>query len=229
MKNNIILLFFLLILIGCKKNKGTEQSGPSPKSVTLLLPKSDEVCALGAIVADKSKISFSWSKDENSDKYEVVVKDLKTGNSNTHETTDTKLDISLPVNTPFSWYVRSKSSKNSGSSQSAVWKFYTSGPGIVSFAPFPADKLVPTLKQDVTAVNGKVTLSWVGSHVDNNIQGYDIYLSKNMNNLTLIKENQVSSPLSIDVTSGKTYFWRVITKDKNGNQSDSGLYQFTVL
>ncbi|RZJ99315.1 MAG: hypothetical protein EOO43_26885 [Flavobacterium sp.] len=193
------------------------------------MPISNEVCALGPIEAGKSKISFSWSKDENSDKYEVIVKDLKSGNSNTYETTDLKLDISLPVNTPFSWYVRSKSSKNSGSSQSAIWKFYTSGPGIVSFAPFPADKLVPTLKQDVTAVNGKVTLSWVGSHVDNNIQGYDIYLSENMNSLALIKENQISSPLSIDVTTKKTYFWKVITKDKNGNQSDSGLYQFTVL
>lgn len=215
--------------MGCKKNKGSEQAGQPPKSVTLILPKSNEICALGPIEADKSKISFSWSKDENSDKYEVIVKDLKSGNSNTYETTDLKLDISLPVNTPFSWYVRSKSSKNSGSSQSAIWKFYTSGPGIVSFAPFPADKLVPTLKQDVTAVNGKVTLSWVGSHVDNNIQGYDIYLSENMNSLALIKENQISSPLSIDVTTKKTYFWKVITKDKNGNQSDSGLYQFTVL
>ncbi|WAC39795.1 hypothetical protein [Pedobacter sp. SL55] len=215
--------------MGCKKNKGSEQVGQPPKSVTLLLPKSDEVCALGPITADKSKISFSWSRDENSDRYEVIVRDLKTGNSSTHETTDTKLDISLSVNTPFSWYVRSKSLKNSASAQSTIWKFYTSGPGIASFAPFPADKLVPTLKQDVTAVNGKVTLSWVGSHVDNNILGYDIYLSENMSNLILIKENQVSSPLTIDVAANKTYFWKVITKDKNGNKSDSGLYQFTVL
>ncbi|HTN20240.1 MAG TPA: hypothetical protein VL125_07180 [Pelobium sp.] len=230
MRYSIIPLSFLLLIMACKKgNSAKQETVKYPGAVTLLMPQSNEACAVGQIEGNKSVISFTWNKDENSDKYEVVINDLKKGETSTYETVATKLDVSLPVGTPFSWYVRSKSSKTAASSQSSIWKFYVSGPGTATYAPFPADQLSPELKQTVTAVNEKVTLSWVGSHVENSIQGYDVYLSENVNSPSLIKADLGASSFAIDVKSNAIYYWKVITKDKNGNQSDSGVYQFYVL
>ena len=230
MKNNILKSFILLLLLtACKKDKPADGEKQSAVPVSLMLPKANEVCASGEISAGESLINFSWKKNDGADIFELVTKNLKTGVINTYQSSTTQFALKLPINTPFSWYVRSSFSKSSGSSQSDIWRFYTSGPGATSYAPFPADKLVPEFKQAVTAEEGKITLSWIGEDIENNIQGYDVYLGEDPNHIALIKSDLTASSMVINVKSGATYYWKVITKDKKGNQSDSGIYQFLVI
>jgi hypothetical protein len=72
-----------------------------------------------------------------------------------------------------------------------------------------------------------ITLMWTGKDVDNDIVFYDVYFG--INSTPVLYESVVlASELSVPVTSSTIYYWRVITKDKQGNSSDSGVYQFKV-
>jgi hypothetical protein len=119
-------------------------------------------------------------------------------------------------------------SKNSGSetAQSSTWKFYNVGESETSYAPFPAELVAPKMGSRLNATT--VTLSWAGSDVDNDIDNYDVLFGtlNPPNN----SENQGVTDLeiSINVTSGNTYYWQVITHDKAGNNSTSEVFQFRV-
>ncbi|MDB5119585.1 MAG: hypothetical protein JWN56_803 [Sphingobacteriales bacterium] len=228
MKCVFTLILFTLVTLGCKKSKSPEPAS-TLGNADLVAPASNEACTTGRILsADESAILFKWNSAANAETYELVIKNLKNGTTETHTVSATTLELNLPVNTPFSWYIRSKSAKITATSQSAIWKFYNAGQGLVSYAPFPADKLIPAMKQNVTAVNGKITLGWSGEDVDGDIKGYDIYLGENAANPVLLQSDIATGSLSVNVVSNTTYYWKVITKDLKGNQSNSGIYQFTV-
>ncbi len=82
------------------------------------------------------------------------------------------------------------------------------------------------MNQSVTVVNGKVTLKWSGSDVDNDIVGYDVYFGETASP-ALLQNNVTSTVLDVNVSAGKTYYWKIITRDNQNNKSDSGIYQFT--
>jgi hypothetical protein len=55
-----------------------------------------------------------------------------------------------------------------------MWEFYNSGPGIISYVPFPADKPSPIFGQTLNA--GAINLTWVGGVVNSHvIANYDVY------------------------------------------------------
>jgi hypothetical protein len=98
----------------------------------------------------------------------------------------------------------------------------------VSHSPFPADAVAPGFGQNISATGSTVNLSWTGSDVDGDIVGYDVYLGTTTTP-TLLKSNSTDQFLNnITVTSNTGYYWKVITKDSQGNTSDSGLFQFFV-
>ena len=68
MRLRIFLLY--LLIFGCSKD-----SIPDPSPVTLLTPTNGNNCE-SAIPVNliESKVNFSWVKSENTDKYELVVK-----------------------------------------------------------------------------------------------------------------------------------------------------------
>ena len=68
---------------------------------------------------------------------------------------------------PYSWNITSKSTASTTSTASDTWKFYLSGPGIVNYAPFPADLKTPASGSTVSRDGeGKVTFTWDGSDPD---------------------------------------------------------------
>lgn len=230
-KLNYIIFALSFVLASCggggKNDPVPDQ--PPPDKALLVFPEKDAVCTTGTIVsATVSSLTLKWNAAANTDSYDVTVKNLLTGTLTTQTTAKTELTVNLLINTPYSWVIISKSAKVSTITTSDTWKFYNSGPGIVSYAPFPADIVSPYFKQNVTATNGKVTLDWNGSDVDGDIVSYDVYFDTKASP-AIFKTGITDSILNdVAVTSGTTYYWKVIIRDSKGNSSDSGIFQFAI-
>jgi len=228
MKKSFPLFLITLLLVGCGGKKNNPK--PLPMAASLVIPAPNEVCVSGSILsATESTVLFKWEAGANADSYEIVLKNLLTFATTTQNTTQTQIALTLLRNTPFSWYVISKSSTSDETAQSDIWKFYNSGPGIVTYAPFPAEITSPTLGELVTAANNTTSLAWTGSSVaPGTIVNYDIYFGTTNSPPLAYSTITASSLSNVTVALGNTYYWRVITRDINGNTSDSGLYQFEV-
>jgi hypothetical protein len=221
-----ISFVLLLTLFACGKEKSEP---PAPEAAVLLAPIKDEVCLSGKVISDsESTIEFKWAAAANAETYELSVKNLLTNAISTQLTSNTSLELTLKRNTPYSWFVSSKSSKNATVALSQTWKFYNSGNGVTSYPPFPAEIISPTLGQKVTPVNGKITLQWRGSDSDNDIVNYDLYFGTSNNPAIFQSKITDASFPNVTVNSATTYYWKVITRDANGNTSDSGVYSFSV-
>lgn len=217
-----ILPLCLIFFLACSKSKPEI----APSRVILVSPTLNEACTTGTIVSDsQSSVTFKWNKSENTSSYEVVIKNMLTGNLISHETSETSISIIINQNTPYSWHVVSKSS--SSSVESDVWKFYNSGPGAITYAPFPAEIVKPSMGQLVSYLNGTVRLEWIGSDVDQDIVDFDIYLGST--SPILIKSKHLESFLAdVPVSSQTVYYWKVVSRDSKGNTSESETYQFKV-
>lgn len=218
-----LTLFLLVIVVACGKKKSS--TTPPPAAANLLSPAQNEAC----LTTTDNKVQFSWSAANYAESYELTLIGLLDNSSNTYTTTSTTYELTLSANTPYAWYVTSKSSINPATTKSDSWKFYNSGSGISNYAPFPTELLTPGINQSVTADAGKITLTWSGSDPDGDTLSYDVYLGTNNANLSPLSANLSSSSLSnVSVISGTTYYWKVVAKDGNGNSSDSGIFSFTV-
>ncbi len=224
MKKHLLLLLLCLSALSCKKP--AKVIDPPTKAV-LSLPANNEACISGTITSPTlSSILFKWVAAQNTESYELTIKNLESGVTTTQTTTATELAVTLTRNVPYSWFVTAKSTKIATTAVSDTWKFYNVGEAASAFAPFPADLTFPKMAQRVTPTSGKISLTWAGSDVDNDILNYDIYLGTNASP-ALIKAAQVGLSLpNVDVSAGTTYYWKVITRDNKGNTSDSGIYVF---
>lgn len=226
----LTLISFVVMSCGGKKNNPIPAPAPDPDKAVLILPAQNAVCATGSVISDQqSSITFTWNAAAHADGYDLVIKNLLNSTINTQSTSDTKLIATLSRNTPYSWYIVSKSSKTTTTAQSDTWKFYDSGPGVVTYAPYPADVTSPLYGQVVAATSGTINLTWTGSAVDlSTIADYDVYFGTTVTPPIFKSTITDSFVNGVKVTSGTTYYWRVITRDNTGNTSDSGLYQFSV-
>ncbi|SEO64922.1 hypothetical protein SAMN05192574_110122 [Mucilaginibacter gossypiicola] len=227
MKRTIFSILSFVILTGCGGKKN-DPITPVLGKPTLLTPAQNEVCTQGAVISvSESTVTLKWSAATNATSYDINIKNLADGTNTTQTTANTQFDVTLKRNTPYSWSVISKAANSSTTPQSDTWKFYNSGPGTVNYAPFPAEITAPAMNQAVTVTNGKIALSWTGNDVDNDIANYDVYLSDSPSPILLQGKILENTLKDVAVSVGKTYYWRVITRDSSGNTSDSGISQFT--
>ncbi len=229
MKKIILGIFIVIIAIGCGK-KETPTVIENPGKAMLSLPSQNEACTSGTLISStQSTVLFKWEKSANTDSYEVLVKNLIKGTSTTHQTNaNTQLELPLERNTPYSWSVKSKSTTNTVVTQSDTWKFYNSGASIVSHAPFPADALSPAFGTNIDASNGKISLNWSCSDVDNDISSYDVFLAETSNVVLLAGGLTQTSLANVSVKNSTAYYWKVVAKDSKGNSSETAIYQFKV-
>lgn len=215
-----------LFLISCKKKGDTPDS---TGVINLASPAQNSICITGTVIsATQSAVELKWGKLANATSYTVTVKDLLTNTVTNFTTDQNQYTANLNRNTPYSWNVVAQASVSPKTAKSESWKFYNAGNGVTSYAPFPADNLVPSRDQVVTTVAGKTTLTWTGSDADNDILNYDVYLST-ITTPTLLKKEIPNQKLeNVELTSNSTYYWKVVTRDKNGNTSESAIISFTV-
>ncbi|MCR8556176.1 hypothetical protein KXD93_00895 [Mucilaginibacter sp. BJC16-A38] len=226
--NRIVFLLVMLFALGCSSKKSA-QPGPNPVAATLIFPAADAACIIGNDkLATESTIPFNWESAANTNSYKLTIKNLLNGTLITKTTSGTTLNVTLPVNASYSWNITSQSNSSSGTVVSETWKFYNSGPGVTSYAPFPAEIIAPTMQQYVNLGDGKISLKWKGSDADNDITSYSIYFDTKQSPV-LYKSGIVADSLgNVSIKSNTTYYWKVVTTDSQGNTSDSGDYSFTV-
>jgi hypothetical protein len=232
MRNLLSIIALGLLMAGCS---GSKKSGnitplpPGPKAATLIFPAENAVCVSGAVIsAAQSTIQFQWNNGANADSYILVTKNLLTGDTLATSAGSNSADVTVGRNTPYSWYIVSKSNQSSSTVKSDTWRFYNSGAGITTYAPFPADNLTPATGHAVTVpASGKISLSWHGSSVDNDIVDYDIYFGT-APSPPLYQSHNTSQNISNVTTSSKTtFYWKIVTRDSNNNTSTSDVAEFT--
>ncbi len=228
------IIFILILLFNCSKDSddggnNTTPPIPEPPSVAALtFPDNNQECTTGIEVnATQSSVTFTWNASANTDSYDIILKNLDTGISLTFSSNTNEKTITINKATPYSWSVISKSTSSTETEQSATWKFYNAGDGIQSYAPFPADLVAPTMGTNLTGVT-TVTLEWSGSDIDNDISGYDIFIDTSTPPTTQLGSNQTETTIDTTVTAGNIYYWRVITTDSEGNNSESEIFEFRV-
>jgi len=230
----ITRIFFtgaFLFLLSCGKDNPEPVviDSAKPAKVTLIFPLENSECNEGTdITATESTVRFEWKHAENADEYELVVANLASNELNSFITTEITIPVVLQRATPYAWFVISRSNEVDSTAHSSVWKFYNSGDGIKSYAPFPAEIISPKMAESIISPSGTITLDWEGTDVDNDIVGYDVKLGTT-NPPSLFQDNLTESILSgVSVDKNTVYYWSIAVRDAAGNQSSTGVYQFVV-
>jgi hypothetical protein len=223
----ILLVNFGFLILACGGGLDSDPVVNNPTAATLVFPESNSECTEGSnITATESTIEFQWSGAMNADSYSLELKDLSTGSISEQSTSNTKLSLRVKRGIPYSWIVVSKSNLTSNTAKSTTSKFFNAGNGTESYAPFPAELVTPEIGSEVEG--NEINLKWTGSDIDNDIESYDVYFGES-NDPILFKTGIEESILSdVAISSGKSYYWKVTTKDVTGNISTSEIFSFKV-
>jgi len=222
----LLIGILILQLIGCAK----EPVPVDPGVVILLSPANDQTCLDGSSINDtQSNVDFSWSAATDALSYEVVVTNLLAQSTQTFTSSTNQTTIALTKAEPYSWIVRSIGEEGSIPTESTQWKFYLAGNATVNYAPFPAELISPRSGANVTPdINNLINLNWTASDVDQDLIRFEVYLDQT-DATTLNNEIEYASQetiVEVEVENNKTYYWKIIAIDANGNQSSSGVYAF---
>lgn len=221
-----------ILLLGCKD---TTDDGPingnggaqdPPTGVLLIFPQEDSLCNEGENpTPTESTVFFEWEPNDNAESYSLTVENLNTGSIEQFQTGDFIFPVTINRAEAFRWFV--EYDLQGEIKVSANWNFYNAGPGVQTYAPFPAEIISPNMAQSIPATNS-VTLEWSGSDVDEDIVGYDVYFGTN-NPPSLNASDMSANQITVSVASGITYYWNIVTKDGEGNSSESGVFEFRIL
>lgn len=229
----LIYSLIVLMFLSCS-SEGSDDSGPdvptpkNPEAAVLVYPEQNSECTTGTnVTVTNSTVEFEWNVSKNTDSYELNLKNLELGSTTTHTASSNKISIELLKGTPYSWFIVSKSNSVTNTAKSQTWKFYNAGDGSVSYAPFPAEAVSPINNENI-ATTDKVTLDWNGSDVDNDIATYDVYFGTGTAPSSIKTDHTESSLADVAVSSATTYYWYIITKDDQGNTSQSETFKFNV-
>ncbi len=221
-----LLLIGLLVLSGCKKKDPPKP----PEAALLVFPNKNSECTVGNDVnATTREIDFRWMKANNTETYELRVTNINANTTQTISTPALSARLPLEKGAAYSWVVLSKNSMVPNSVSSATWLFYHPG-SETTRPPFPAEILSPEIGTSLFKdINNEVELQWSGSDLDNDIQEFEIYFDTVSPPVTLLASVDASTNAQkVTVETGNVYYWKVVTKDAEGNTSDSGIYDFRV-
>ncbi len=223
----VVLLCVGLLLLGCSKD-----SPPKPPVAALLsFPEQNSECTTGIdLNAVTSQVEFRWQTASNTDTYELRVTNVNSGVSQTVTTAALSARLPLEKGALHRWNVVTRNEKTEITATSDTWQFYNAG-SQTTYAPFPAEIVSPESGASVIRdINNEITLQWIGADVENDIAGYEIYLDTNNPPTTLVGSPSVSiNNLQVSVMSNTVYYWKVITRDREENTSDSGVFSFRAL
>ncbi len=211
------LYILLLIFAACKK-----EVIPDPEAALLLGPENNNNCNTAIRLSDQqSQVNFSWQEALHTDKYELVVRDILTNVDKKKETLRLSSSVILERGKQFSWWVNSISEQSQNITKSQVWTFYLEGLPTSSHFPFPAKLLIPEHNSQVSLENGTLTLRWEVVDLDNDVESYDVYFGTDPDDLNLAAENLTTNSISVTLNPDQYYYWKVSTRDKEGNVSHS--------
>jgi hypothetical protein len=227
MKQSLVSLILLLLFASCGKN----DDGPVvPEAAELVFPGENSECTTGVSINEElSQVTFEWRSSANTNSYTLTVVNLETNVPQTLSTAATSVSLSIAKGTPFAWSVTSTNSRSDQVVTSDTWLFYNAG-AQTTYAPFPAQAVSPisgsTVLKDIA---NEVTLEWSGADVDSDIASFEVFFSDVNPPASSVGTTEADvMELAVSVTSGETYYWKVLTTDDEGNISDSGVFEFKV-
>lgn len=224
MKALKILLVCTLLAVGCKKDP------PSPPGkATLLSPAKNSECSpIDSDSGNTNLVQFSWQAASHTNSYELQVNELNSGTTQMKTTTALSEILAIAKGTPFSWSVTTKNNAVTKTTKSETWFFFSPGTE-TSYAPFPVEVLRPSGPKAFRDINGEITLEWAGSDLDDDIDGYELYFGTvdNPALLSSLTANEMSAKVA--AITKTIYYWRVVTKDKEGNTSSTGVLSFEAI
>lgn len=235
MKKSVFVIV-LVVLFGCSKgndNSPEEEALPlNPTVPTLIYPSNNEPCLDAVSLNDsQSQIAFQWNASDNVNNYTLVITNLNTNETQEFPVTSSPYTATLAKAEPFSWKVIANGEIGSTPAESDRWKFYLAGNSVTNYAPFPAELISPQAASTVSANNNdEITLIWLATDVESDIATYTLYMDSTdaSTEITQIAHAEGNMEYNVMVTSGATYFWRIVSLDQTGNTSDSGTYGFRV-
>ncbi len=200
---------------------------PAPGAATLVFPDNNTECNEGVVLSEtQSTVTFEWTASENTDTYEINLRNLNTNNIARTNSPINEAAITILRGTPYEWFVVSSANGTNVTSSSPTYRFFNQGPGIENYAPFPAEAVSPSRGATINNA-GTVTLEWTASDVDNDIVSYDILFGTESTPTTSIGTVSETT-LDASAMAGQVYFWRVITIDSENNSSQSEIFEFNV-
>ncbi len=228
----LIGIVFLFLLMSCG---GGDDSGSTPipmtvedpKATTLVFPENNTECNEGVVINDNSsRVTFRWNASDDTDSYEVNIRNLNTDATSKVPSTAAEAEITIERGVPYEWFVISKANGTQVTASSSKFKFYNQGPGIDNYAPFPAEAVAP-IRGATIANTTTVSLEWKGSDIDNDIVAFKVLFGTNTKPSNAIGTT-AEETLDATVGSGLIYYWKVITTDSQGNSSSSEIFEFKV-
>ncbi|MEO1486691.1 MAG: hypothetical protein AAFU57_13145 [Bacteroidota bacterium] len=229
MRKPIFFLSIFLCLVACQADTDLPSLVLNPTEVTLVFPENNSICTEGTVLSDtESEVTFEWSEAVTGDSYLVRLTDLNTGTTENIQSDAIQMPIVLKRGNPYTWRVVTLMNASGNSAESETGSFYNAGPGVDHYVPFPATILSPEMAETFPSNTTTVDLSWSGADLDNDIVNYDVYFGT-VSPPELFLENLVENRLNnITVQSGNTYYWRILTRDAQGNASKTVIYTFEV-
>jgi len=222
----ITIVFLSVFIFGCKKKQP-----PKPPEMALLVhPAKSSECTTGIeLNATTTEVEFRWQAAAFTDTYELSVTNMVANTTQTIPTEALSAKLALKKGTLYSWKVNTQNDKVIETATSEIWQFYNEG-SETTYAPFPAEIVSPdsgvSLSRDI---DNNITFEWIGTDIDNDIASYEIYLSTE-NPPTLLRTlSAATTSIKLSVLSDTLYYWKIITIDQEGNQSDSGVFGFRTL
>lgn len=229
MRKNIFWLLFLLLWACTQEETAEESTDIFPGLFNLVYPENGSACLDGVTInKTQSKVTFIWNSSKNANQYEIEIINLNDNYTQTFQSNEKTIMITLKHGEPYAWSVTAKVA-NGLSITSKEWKFYLAGNGIINYAPFPPELITPRPSARVNLnSDGQVILNWTCSDVDDDLESYKVYMDKNDGSTLVRTLTNVESTmeLAVDAASGHTYFWKIIATDKEGNSASSGVYSF---
>lgn len=222
----ILIVFISLLFTACKKD-----SPKPPSAAVLTFPEQNSLCTTGvSITPTSSRVEFKWQTANNTNTYELRVTNLLTNITQTVNTQATSAELTIEKGSPFSWQVITRNTQVQETASSAIWQFFNAG-SQTTHAPFPAQIVAPLSGASVVSdINSEIELEWSGADVDDDIVGYEIFLDTVSPPQVLVASPAATvSSIKVNTIPNTVYYWKVITRDAEGNTSDSGVYSFRAL
>ena len=229
---NVIILVVLLTMSCSKADDTSEPEVLNPTSPSLVYPTNNEPCLDAVSLNDtQSQIAFQWNASDNVNNYSLEITNLTTNETQEFSVADSPYSATLSKADPFAWKVVANGAVGSTPAESDRWKFYLAGNSETNYAPFPAELISPQAASTVSANNdSEITLIWLATDVDSDLATYTLFMDNTdaSTEITQIGYEQGNMEYNVEVISGETYYWRVVSLDQTGNTSDSGTYGFRV-
>jgi hypothetical protein len=224
MKNTLKTIVLGLLVLCCWSC--SKPYIPEPDPVLLISPEKNNSCLPLFSTTSQGVISFEWLESLNTDSYEIHVRNSITGEEQSRSIDLTSAIITIDRGAPYSWWVISESLASPVRTKSEVWSFYLEALQQESYLPFSAQLVSPLNGETISLSSSQYSLQWNGSDLDGDIDYYRVYIGSSETQLNLVQDNLSATSYSASLSSEQTYYWKIITVDEAGNQSESSVFNF---